>query len=870
MHLTWSHYLLRKQLVSELEKRANLEHGCSLCRPDSALQLALIFETALGTGRDQEKCEYWLKVGGKRRKDLRSSFQEIAYDTEHSFLYTHDLVTRRRCFGLNDPSFIELSEQYSIDNLSAIAMSHYENEIQGRRASKVGTRSLTLLHNTAAEIAFSYHDFETAEMHWAESMRVDKMLDPWRKIRKTAFFGYNRNDYYAYPLALALYCQNREDEANSALGNIKILRHNPNGREPFFLFHRDPENRTFAARIFLSHLLVKQNRLDEAIKLDLVADLADALDFRGRQSSIIKQIKINIYALVRALQESNRVDDAVSILHNLRRFLERRFGLFEPEVIAAVHELTWIFASAGSARAKEAMVLPLPEREETTSEKFKEVTLQLIVRAFAFHRMQEGTETMKHLERALELIKTKWTLKDYTAEGCWRGFGTTFTSHGKIDQELLNATQTELLQIAGRLPQATSQETLIRLVYKISHHGSLRGAIALLKDLVDTSRANHLVEEFDQQTIQVSYAFMLSIIGYHFDDIGQIDKSLDVCGDAISLRPESIRARRLLAAVYSKKGVISFQLHGYYQPRDDPWIQRAEDAHRKALDLVTSRFGPTHEVTMDAMEQLAVVLSRHGSQQKSQAKLLEAIQIFSELMDVIDSELSNNNGSMDNEVSNDSGLVDDEPSDGSGSTHNEPSNGSVSTDNEQSHDNVSIDNELLYGHDGSVNHRTYNHRPMHIRVAALQNLFYLGRQTAEQNEILQQAFAIHLTKTLGKGVPDAIAQWGHVIQLKLNRRRLDEARVMIANIIEDFRTWRQQTTAVKDDYHPLSIRLLGIQAQSLLLDGNNSQAVSTLKYVVRLAKSIFPGGEQHPRTLAYRDELTRAIGQAAEADTGGS
>ena len=792
-----------------------------------------MLETALGVPRDQADSMNWLKIGGRSAEDLKFACQRANYNTENRLHADPLPIAHLDFWDYQGNTSVDLAHQYFFENLTETAVLQYEDEIMGRQASGIGSRSVVVLHSAIAEIFESYHDFEKAESHLRQAWRIDKTKTHYKSwMAKVALTTDDKNGSYADSLASAVYYQGKESEAVDALGLIKTRERNPNGRGPFVLFGPDVDNQQFLLRVFLSHLLVRQGHLDEAIRLDLVADLVDALQSRGLHSIEVNKMLLNVFTLAQALKSSGRENDAFCLLREVQQFLECRYGRSELVTIKFTHEMTFILASAKTDHINQITLLEGLGRKyvKSTPENLNGVVLCLIARALAFHRLGKLESTTIELDQTLQLLSQRskrlndtavsldrvrehkrgsWATHDFTEEGCWSDFGASFLVHGKIDQDLLVVIQTNLLHIARAVSHFKTKDSLITLAYKIFRSGGLQEVMALYKCASDTIKAEPSIGRAEQGTFQLFHALMLSISGLCSEDLSQVNEALDICNDPVTWQNDPVRAKRLLAAIYSKKSFVSLQLHGY-RPQDVLWMQIAEEAHRTIPDIVINEISSMNETERDVMENLAVILLRHGLKQKSGMKIEEATTLFERL-----------------------NFTDNRP---------------MSSDKSHPGSN-------LYTH--SLARR--------IRTIASYHAICAGR---EHLETQQQALADLLCETLSKGDPSTVAQREYIAQSKLEMGLFREAQVLIDDILWDFRHWRQSATIMVDDHHPQSLSLLEALAQSFLLDGKYTQAMSTLRYTVRVAKCTFPDGEQHPRTIMYQEQLARAMGECRERWTG--
>lgn len=63
--LNETHYLVREQLINDLERRA--QGSCTKCQDHAALQLELCFSTVFGTPRNVASSESWLAFSHKKK-----------------------------------------------------------------------------------------------------------------------------------------------------------------------------------------------------------------------------------------------------------------------------------------------------------------------------------------------------------------------------------------------------------------------------------------------------------------------------------------------------------------------------------------------------------------------------------------------------------------------------------------------------------------------------------------------------------------------------------------------------------------------------------------------------------------------------------
>lgn len=158
------------------------------------------------------------------------------------------------------------------------AILSYRQEIDGRMEADVCPRSVAILHSKLNRIYFSRRDYQFAENHFREALKIEYERKPERSIalrRTNRLSMFDRSPLYAHLLAMTLDAQAKEKEAVETLTSIKSLTNTRRGKYIFestirMIFNRGWEqNSIFPTREFLVDLLSRQHELSKILNMDL-------------------------------------------------------------------------------------------------------------------------------------------------------------------------------------------------------------------------------------------------------------------------------------------------------------------------------------------------------------------------------------------------------------------------------------------------------------------------------------------------------------------------------------------------------------------------------------------------------------------------
>lgn len=702
-----------------------------------------------------------------------------------------------------------LTSQVYSGKLDSAAILRYQKEIDGREESRVGLRSVVLLQEALGDEYFLHQDYELAEYHYKKAMSTDRERNPHKSIRTMlALVNYDRHYHHANRLALALDGQGKEKEAIQALETTKTLRNNPNGRETIRFFQRPSvENRDFKARYLLADLLIRQQELDQVLKLDLHSDFKDALKFRDKDSIEVSEISKNIATLAQSLFKQGRRYEAANLLRKLQESHVGLFGRSHLKTMKVTSNLILVLSCMGAEQVDEAVRLQLPTLDESSKDANIELLLVRITLAFALSKKRNYTEAIAEMELVLQFKRRNWTQAEYMTHGCMSDFVGSLCFPGDRELGEPAAMQHELLAMSKCMQDPEAQESIIALLCALSRLDGLEEAIQLMRSMVKFVKLRYPDQWRNQLRLQEFLIFILSNLGLCFESRSHLEEALalanamrdEICQVSELEEVQRVRAVRLLASVLFKKCAITCHLHGFgYQ--DLSLMSEVEKMHRAALNMAEDAFGETHDETVDAMEKLAVTLSINGRARGDCWAIDKAGYLLATAI----------------------GLRDP-------MWIQDPENRNLST--------VRLKSEY------------FDHQ------------FAQGLVTIERHNRAHTYLERCLVKELGESSLAVLAQAEQLAEVRIEGGFYDTAQITLFHIYSQLRKYRSRWSG-HPDHHPQVIKTLAGIARMYESNGESYRSLPLLRYVMHLAEKTFRSSKTHPATTVYRMRLVTGLSRS--------
>lgn len=608
--LNKTHYLVREHLVTELEKRS--QSGCVECQSDAAVHLAFCYHTALGTPRDVNASENWLKFAKKKEKHLLSLCRDVNYRTD---LYNpfRLLVLGGRVF----PYFtgnLEISnvDKYYESSLPTITR-RLSQEIDGKRASKVGLHTIGSLSHELGMIYLTHGDHESAEHCWRSIDEAGERPDGSR--------------WSHLLLAQVLDDQGKEREALDELLVDKNLMINPNGRivsDAVMKLHGLKfENRQFDTREWLADLLIRQGKSDMALKLDLFSDLDDLRLYQRQDSNVMLRILENILSLAQLLSRQMRKGAAADLRKRLKVHVEI-FGASHLKTMKATSDLIFMLSDMGAEHVDEAIALQSPtldryEEHHCENKPNAEVLLLKTAFAFALSRKRRFDEAIAKIDLVLQYKKRCWTREQHGTQGCTSDLASSLFLQGEREYLTPAVMQYEMLVMSKETQSLELKAQIVAILCTMPRRGSLGEVLGMLR-ILEQALKDENSDRRNRRKVRGFIVFILANLGLCFENSRLVEEAL---GLSIAMNEEMIERSnwndmdrvyvvQLLASVYWIKSFIACQFHGFGK-HDLSWMDQAEQIHRETMAMVTAAFGDTHEETAHAIRKTGTLLARHGT-----------------------------------------------------------------------------------------------------------------------------------------------------------------------------------------------------------------------------------------------------------------
>ena len=822
--LNEAHYLVREQLINELEKRAR--SGCTTCQEHAALQLALCFSTAFGTPRDIASSKSWLESGNKTERDLK----RLQKDAEYMVEIAEVEPCPRLCGDAQRYEFPHPAERLISDpeECNPQAVLRYRQEIDGRIKSGVSLRSVAILRSKLGILFFSRRDYQLAEDQFRQALKIENELTPHRsmQIRRMNFLiTYDQSPIYAHLLALALDAQAKEQEAIEVLNGIKFMTYGPKGKGIFWELIRRlikpgwEETGILAARELLVDLLIKQRELDKVLKmnplstLDRLLAIEDTGDDTLTSSLAVRRALKNIRALAHFLFEQGRRCEATHIFRQRRMIFTRHFGQAHLLTLQATGEFMFMLSELKPEQIHEALCLEVPTPDESSSEANNEILLLKTIYAYALSKNGQLNEAIAEMDWVLRIKDRIWTEADYATRCCMSPLVDILGFHGKREWREPVTMQRELVLMFKRVPCPRIQELIIALLCALARIDGLHDALTLMKRLVEQLRLTCPGQWRDRCRIQEYLVSTLSSLGLCFHDAQYLNEALDLgsvmknevsqtCGPEAE---ELLDVVVLLASVYSKKSIVLCHFHGFGLQEANS-MKEAESIHQLAVDMAIKILGNTHEKTVNALEQLEALVSRYALARANEPEEKVALRFCGRTEQMLASSAASRNLS-------ESWLL----------------------------PTIRLTSE--YGD----------------QVLQLQYI------TIEQNLEFQKEILAILERELDLCHPVLQTQMEHVGRMELRNGQPRKALRWLKLIPLFLGHYQLRRNSVITP-HPQIIRALQAIAQAYERDGATYLSRPILKHVVHLAQRTFRGGDAHPTTTLYSLNLMRLLSE----DGGGS
>ncbi|EPE35585.1 Protein kinase-like (PK-like) [Glarea lozoyensis ATCC 20868] len=164
-----SDYLLRKAIVTALEKRMTKKNNC-LCKLPAAYQLWLCYEIGFGTKRDTAKAAEWLVTSQSLHPDPKTILEEIdqAYEASNA-----ERLSRKLGYATNLP--FDPVKLYEIQNRMEMAEISFRQETQGRKESfEISSKSYITQLSNLSLLLCRKGDFKEAEKASRDAVNSSK------------------------------------------------------------------------------------------------------------------------------------------------------------------------------------------------------------------------------------------------------------------------------------------------------------------------------------------------------------------------------------------------------------------------------------------------------------------------------------------------------------------------------------------------------------------------------------------------------------------------------------------------------------------------------------------------------------------------
>ncbi|KAL9121918.1 MAG: hypothetical protein Q9187_001522 [Circinaria calcarea] len=627
--LNETHYLVREQLVKDLERR--IQRGCIKCKPDAALQLALCYYTALGTPKNTTASERWLKYAQKTERHLGKLCKDVDYSI--------NLNVRTKLVILEGKEFRSYSHMFTVrdkdkyfENILPTLIRRISQEIEGKEASKVGLQTIASLHWELATIYWVHNDLELAEYHF----RAEKLiylerpfLGPCKYISARTSHKRERQSYAtSTALATVLDAQGRESEALKELQADRYLMKNPNGSHPdWAILSVTLEKRDFVSRAMLANLLIRQECSDIALRLDLLSDLDDIRFHRDKDSYIMTQCLENILALAQLLFKQMRKDTAADLLRKRLKAHVEMFGTLHPRTMKATSDFIFILSNMEDEQLDEAICLQPPTLDNFSEEVNTEVLLFKTAFALALSKKGRIDDAIAEIDLILQYKKRNWTHGEYVTQGCISDLASSLCVQGEGEYGMPALMQHEMLEISKKTQSLEVKAQIIAILCTLPRLGALDEVLTGMR-LLEEALRNLCQDQRDRIKMQGFIVFILANLGLCFENPLLVGEALDL---SIALKEEVVEkpgwneidrlsVMRSLASVYWIKSFIACQCHGF-GIHDLSWMDQAEQIHREAICMATASFGDDHEETVHTIEKMDSLLARHGTAQADPYRL---------------------------------------------------------------------------------------------------------------------------------------------------------------------------------------------------------------------------------------------------------
>lgn len=597
----------------------------------AALQLAFCTEIGFGTSRNTTSSWELLQQSGKKKTDVLRLCNEAVY-----YLRIHK--SRRlfdRSVWADDPIVTPIWDHYYWTCVVREAAVSYEEEIAGREAAGYGSL-IWHLSFLCGVLCMKSHDYEKAEEMYMKRLNLYRKWRPFRNWPIISDIWNGSDDTYGYHVAKARKAQFRYKDATEAIiKHSRSVMRNPNGIEVWF----HPFNagqRHVDARVQLAKLMVKQGRLDDALKMDMPSDLRDLRNMGAQKDGdyVNKTLK-NTSALVDALYKEKRLDQATTVCRKQFALIQAIFGVEAEEAVQAMCKLGSLLSHQNAPQINEAIGL-LNTVCQKVADPCNPIRLQATYTlVFAICRQGDIAGALDTIRKARKTIIGSLGSENLQSMGCMSHLACNLNIFMADDMSKLASVQEDFLDICAQSNHIEIQRATIPLIVALSRPGAIAEALQLMRELLK------LMEEFDQSTKKSyftaikSFAFLLSSEAYLFEHQAALLEATNACTCSVEMAdkvfgPQSLEyleAINLMVSVCAKRTMLLYQNHGF-GPKDFALMDWTLENHRKLVVLSVGILGEEHDETLAARLKCAHMLSEHGTAFKIQTEKAEAESII--------------------------------------------------------------------------------------------------------------------------------------------------------------------------------------------------------------------------------------------------
>lgn len=497
-----------------------------------------------------------------------------------------------------------LADIYTFEQISdAISTRIYEHEIQGKQISACGLGSIPTLAKTLGDILVRCGRYDEGRDSYRKAISLMK-LD--RDIHELAY------GQSVIALSLLLERQGKRDEAIRELH--RVLKNTlPNG----FRWQ-------IKARIILLRLLITEDRLNDALKLDPISILKNAKN-SGLPRSDIKNLMEISGTLIEKLSQQKRITEAIKLhrawINSLAKVLDESQRYIDYLWLDFV--LTLSDGDTKQIQEASRLVAQLRSRcEQDDLATLRTKTIQALILAKTRSNVAAAILTLKEALDGREMLKN--TASELTL-GCMSHLSKTL--HHQLEECLPLAILKDLFHISQGLTLYDDQFSVICLIVTLSTKGAFQRALNLMEDVLKI----RAISFADRLRIRNHMAFMISTEALESENWNQLIRSLQMAKyvweearETFGEDPsQKFNVESILASVYSKHAILYRS-----QEFDDLAIQHEKLSiirHTSAMQIATETFGIQDARTTLAAEKLAAASVR--------ANFNKAIGIYENIVD---------------------------------------------------------------------------------------------------------------------------------------------------------------------------------------------------------------------------------------------